>query len=402
MPNTAQKSASPLTSETPTLSIEKITLTNFRNYTSASLHIDTGPVVLFGENGSGKTNLLEALSLLAPGRGMRRAPFADIAREGALGDWAVSVRVNGPMGQSDIGTGQDPLSPGPVQGDGQIVRSRKLRINGNTEKSTKLLGDYARVIWLTPAMDRLFQGSSGERRRFLDRIVLASDPSHGTRVNAFESAMRERNKLLERRSGDESWLTSLETQMAEHAVAISAARTQTVGQIAGLMEHAQEPELEAAFPRAHIAIEGLIEDGLKCHSALEVEEQYRKILCDSRMADAHAGRALNGPHKSDLHVVHMQKNMPAHKCSTGEQKALLIGIVLAHARIIQMGFSGYAPLILLDEIVAHLDETRRQALFDQIESLSAQAWMTGTDGDLFDALQNVQKICVNDGTLSKA
>jgi len=402
LPNTAKKCPDPHQSESPTLSLEKVTLTNFRNYTSAGLEIGAGPVVLFGENGSGKTNLLEALSLLAPGRGLRRAPFADIAREGAGSDWAVSVRINGPMGQSDIGTGQEPLGPNPVGEEGQISRGRKLRVNGNTEKSTKVLGDYARVIWLTPAMDRLFQGSSGERRRFLDRIVLASDPSHGTRVNAFEAAMRERNKLLEQRRGDDSWLTSLETQMAEQAIAISAARLDTVTRIAALMEHAQEPSLEAAFPRAKISIEGVIEEGLKNHSALEVEEQYRKILCDSREADTYAGRALNGPHKSDLYVVHMQKNMPAHKCSTGEQKALLIGIVLAHARIVQMGFSGYAPLILLDEIVAHLDETRRQALFEQIESLSAQAWMTGTDGDLFDALHNVQKICVNDGTLSKA
>jgi len=190
--------------------------------------------------------------------------------------------------------------------------------------------------------------------------------------------------------------------MAEQAIAISAARLETVSRIAALMEQARAPEIEAAFPRAQISIEGTIEEALKSHSALEVEDQYRKILCDSREADAYAGRALNGPHKSDLYVVHMQKNMPAHKCSTGEQKALLIGIVLAHARIIQMGFSGYAPLILLDEIVAHLDEARRQALFDQIKSLSAQAWMTGTDGDLFDTLEKVQKICVSEGTLSKA
>jgi DNA replication and repair protein RecF len=364
--------------------IHRLTLTHFRNYRGASLNASRDMVALVGPNGAGKTNCLEAISLLSPGRGLRRATLEDVADNQGDGSWAVSAEVEGALGLATLGTGiEAPRS----EANGT---SRRCRIDRETVGSASAFGDHLRMVWLTPAMDGLFMGAASERRRFFDRLVLAIDSEHSSRVSALERSLRSRNRLLEVRNFDDHWCDAIERETAELAVAVAASRGQTAIKLAGMLRARGET---SAFPSAQIALDGWMENALLSETALAVEDRYRKILREARVRDAAAGRTLDGPHLTDLHVVYAPKNMPAKDASTGEQKALLIGLVLAHATLVAET-TGIIPLLLLDEIVAHLDPNRRTALFNELAKLGAQVWLTGADpaafaelgesGDIFD------------------
>ncbi|MCJ9671153.1 MULTISPECIES: DNA replication/repair protein RecF [unclassified Neorhizobium] len=353
-------------------SLSRLKLTDFRNYAEAALSLDGRHVVLTGENGAGKTNLLEAVSFLSPGRGLRRAVLSDVTRVGAAAGFTIFADVDGMDGEVSIGTGIEP-------GEGESV-TRKLRINGTPARSTEELTDHLSVLWLTPAMDGLFTGASSDRRRFLDRLVLSLDPGHGRRASDFERAMRSRNKLLSEGRFDPSWLSAIEAQMAGLGIAMAAARQEMLGLLRALSGNSGK----TPFPTPVLTLEGFM-DGAMDRPAADLEENYLDMLRSGRSRDAAAGRTLDGPHRTDLLVRHREKDMEAARCSTGEQKALLIGLVLAHARL-TADMTGYAPILLLDEIAAHLDEGRRAALFDLVHGLGGQSFMTGTDRAMFSAL----------------
>lgn len=376
--------------DSATLAIRKLTLTDFRNYAGLRLRVPAGLVALVGPNGAGKTNILEAISLLAPGRGLRTAPFGELARHGGAQSWAVAAELETSGGLASIGTGWSGQSEA---GDGG---GRLVVIDGEVQKTAGALGNHVRLLWLTPAQDRLFAGPASDRRRFLDRLVAAFDPEHASRAAVFERLMRERNLLLEDIRADSAWLSSLEAQMAEAAVAISAARL--VG-LEALKAHIFEARAQSSFPWAEVAVEGEIEALVAVKPAVQVEDEYRRILNDSRGLDRAAGRSLRGPHRSDLAVVHGPRGMPAGQCSTGEQKALLIGLVLAQARAVKAG-AGVAPVLLLDEVAAHLDRMRRGSLLEALAALGSQSWMTGTDAQLFEAIGRKGAVfAVEDGSL---
>jgi DNA replication and repair protein RecF len=360
--------------------VERLTLTNFRNYAHLSLSVGPEPQVLIGANGAGKTNLLEAISLLAPGQGLRRAALLDFARGSGDGRWAVAARTHTHLGAVEIGTGvMAPAGPGERQ-------SRVVRINGAPAGGSGALADYVELVWLTPAMDALFTGPAGDRRRFLDRLILCFDAGYRTRVNQFERAMQQRNRLLADGVRDPARFEGLELVMAETGTSIAAARAEAVSGLASIIAERQERDPESPFPAAGLAIEGAIEADLERMPAVDVEERYAAVLGQARERDRASGRTLDGPHRSDLLVFHAPKQMPARLCSTGEQKALLLGLVLAHAELAARRHEGVAPILLLDEITAHLDADRRAALFAEILRLKAQAWMTGTDRSAFAAL----------------
>jgi DNA replication and repair protein RecF len=363
----------------PRVWVERLTLTDFRNHAHLSLSFDARPVVLTGPNGAGKTNLIEAISLLAPGQGLRRAPYPEIARRGADA-WAVAARVHTPIGPVDIGTG--------LTGAGMASSraGRTVRIDGEPQSGSGVLADHVEMVWLTPAMDGLFTGPGGDRRRFLDRMILCFDPGYRTRVNHFERAMSQRNRLLEEGVRENARLEGLEIVMAETGVAIAAARAQTVAALATMIETRRDRATASAFPWAKLDLVGELEAALAHRPAVEVEDAYVRTLAGVRERDRGAGRALDGPHRSDLVVGHGPKDAPARQCSTGEQKALLVGLILAHAELMAERRQGAAPILLLDEIAAHLDAARRSALFDEIVAIGTQAWMTGTDQEAFSAL----------------
>lgn len=379
--------------------IERLKLNHFRNYASQTVNFDERHCVLAGENGAGKTNLLEAISFLSPGRGLRRVAYQKVAKAGEADDpqegtWAVHVQLNGADGPVEIGTG---LQAGAGGAEGQ----RRVHINGAQSRTAEALLEHSRVLWLTPAMDGLFTGPSGDRRRFLDRMVLAIDPGHGKRVSDFERAMRSRNKLLEDFNADESWLLGLEAQLAETGVAVAIARRELVALLSSIISTGANGQ-ESVFPQAEITLDGTLENLVRDGAAADLEDNYSAMLCRSRGRDRAAGRTLDGPHRSNLIVRHKTKNMEAALCSTGEQKALLLGLVLAHASLVA-NVSGMTPLLLLDEVAAHLDEHRRAALFDLIDTLGCQAWMTGTDTPMFEALgQRAQFFQVASGSVSQA
>ncbi|MFN4229308.1 DNA replication/repair protein RecF [Parvibaculum sp.] len=371
----------------PRVSLSRLVVTDFRSYARAELHLDGRPVVLTGENGAGKTNLLEAVSLLSPGRGIRGVPYAEIARDVGAGGWAVAATLETEDGAVRVGTGIEPGA--------ETSRSRQVRVDGE-QAGPSALAELVSMVWLTPAMDRLFVEGASERRRFLDRLVMGFDPAHGTRAGAYERALRERNRLLADEVFDDAWLSGLEGQMAEHGVAIAAARAETLARLRGALDAAQE----GPFPRAIVAIEGTLEEAVGNAAAVDVEDAFRARLKEMRGRDAGAGRALDGPHRSDLLVRHAAKDREARLCSTGEQKALLIGMVLANARL--LAARGRPPLLLLDEIAAHLDEERRAALFDEIVGLNLQAFMTGTDPSLFQSLGGrAQSLAVAAGEITQ-
>ena len=366
-------------SEHARLWVERIALTGFRNYATANITPGPEPIILVGANGAGKTNLLEAVSLLAPGQGLRGAAFADLARAGTAG-WSVAAKVHTALGSIDIGTGIQP-APGASERAGRIVR-----VDGETRSGSGILADYVEMVWVTPAMDGLFTGPASERRRFLDRLILCFDPSYRTRAGRFDRAMASRNRLLADGAGGNAQLEGFEIVMAETGVAIAAARAEAVAAIAAVIAARRAREPDSLFPWSAIALEGTLERDLATRPAVDVEDAYLRVLRQTRDRDRAAGRTLDGPHRSDLVVGHGPKAMPARLCSTGEQKALLLGLVLAHAQLVAERRDGLAPILLLDEISAHLDEARRAALFAEILSLGAQAWMTGTDAGSFAAL----------------
>ena len=380
------------------VAVRRLVLTDFRGYGAARLQVMPAPVVLFGPNGAGKTNLLEALSFLAPGRGLRRARLGEIDRrqrtpEGALGEpaggaWAIHAGLETPLGALEVGTGREAS---------EASERRVLLIDGETAKSQAALARQLGVVWLTPAMDRLFVEGGSARRRFLDRLVYGFDAEHAQRVSAYEQAMRERARLLRDGPMDASWLGALEETMAASGVAIAAARRETVARL----DQASAEQI-GPFPAARLALEGEVERLLERLPALGAEDEMRARLADLRRQDAEAGVTHLGPHRSDLAVRQAATGMPAAEGSTGEQKALLISIVLAHARL-QATLKDRAPLLLLDEVAAHLDPARRGALFGEILRLGAQAWLTGTDAGLFEGLRGgAQFFSVADAALAPA
>lgn len=365
--------------------VQQLKLSNYRNYRTFSVNFSGKHVVFTGHNGAGKTNLLEAISLLSPGRGLRRSTYGDLICANADNDsFVVFAKLYSALfDEVDIGTTCDNADGG-----------RKVRING-TSTSADRLTDYCRISWLIPAMDGLFTGSASDRRRFLDRMVLSIDPSHGRRVLDFEKVMRSRNRLLLDGNTNNGWFDALETQMAELATAIAAARIDVIR----LLDGGKENDSHDVFPHPILVIEGLLEQALINQSAIDVEEYYRQKLHDGRPLDRAAGRTLEGPHRSDMKVFYAQKDMPAALCSTGEQKSLLMGLILAHAKITAQ-ISGMAPILLLDEMAAHLDEQRRVALFNILDELGGQSFMTGTDRQLFSALDDRAEFFeISDGAL---
>ncbi len=374
--------------------VTRLVLTDFRNYREARLTLGTTSVVLTGPNGAGKTDLLEAVSFLAPGRGLRGAKLTEIDRRqrtecgGSSRGWAVAAVVATRRGTLRIGTGHD-VGPQPT-GERRIVR-----IDGEPARGQAVLGERLGVVWLTPSMDRLFlEGPSG-RRRFLDRLVLGLDPAHASHVAAYEQALRERSRLLRDGPADSAWFAALEKVMAERGVVVAAARRDAVQQLDRVCAEAEGP-----FPRARLRLIGTVEDWLEAMPALAAEAKLASALAANRQADAQAGGALIGPHRSDLAVSLADKGIAAELASTGEQKALLISILLAHAGL-QRAVRGEPPLLLLDEIAAHLDASRRAALFDALLRLDSQAWLTGTDEALFAPLRcQAQFLSVRDGNLA--
>jgi DNA replication and repair protein RecF len=369
------------------VSIARLKLSNFRNYSAADIAFGPGLIVLTGENGAGKTNLLEAVSLLTPGRGLRRAAYADMPGKASDAGFAIHATLDGPDGGCEVGTG---TSAG-VDAEG----GRKVRINGATATADDLM-ERMRVAWLTPAMDALFTGPAGDRRRFLDRLVLAIDPAHGRRALDYEKAMRGRNRLLSEDSRDGGWFDAIEAQMAETGVAIAAARVELLHLMRAMTEKLPDG---GAFPKSDIDIDGELERQVAGRAAVDVEAEFVRQLASERPRDRAAGRTLTGPHRSDLLVRHRPKDMAAEFCSTGEQKALLVGMTLAHARL-TAEVSGITPILLLDEIAAHLDEGRRAALFGILHDFGGQTLMTGTDAALFSSIAGeAQFLTVANGTV---
>ncbi len=377
--------------------ISALTLRDFRNYPSLSLRPASvarpGAIVLTGPNGAGKTNILEALSFLSPGRGLRRARLGEVTRQHAPeARWAVHAELASSIGPVSIGTG---LVPGAEADEGE---RRQVRINGEAASSANALAEYLDIVWLTPQMDRLFVEGLSTRRRFMDRLVFGLDGGHARRVAAYEKAMRERNRLLKQGGGDASWLGALESQMAEHGVAVAAARRDGLALVEAGMALAISGG-ESPFPRARLQARGPVETWLAEMPALAAEEKLRRLLQERRFIDRDAGAATEGPHRSDFAVWHCAKEQAAEHCSTGEQKALLIAITLANARLIRER-KHFAPLLLLDEVSAHLDGLRRQALYQEILALGGQAWLTGTDAELFAGLAGLGEFyAVADGAV---
>lgn len=387
--------------------VESLSLMHFRNYVSVNVTLDQRCVVMTGHNGAGKTNLLEAVSLLAPGTGLRRAAYADFAQMCRQSDvshraWAVSADVHTLLGDTKIGTGLNPNTLGSERG------GRTVRIDGETVGASTLC-DYLHVSWLTPSMDGLFTGSASDRRRFLDRLIACFDPGYRKYLSQFERAMRQRNKLLDISYAAPIQFESLEVQMAETGVAIAASRYEALNRLVTMIKANRESkkigyangEEEDIFPWADLALEGQIEDWLTEHAAVDVEDFYIRALAENRDRDRAAKRTLIGPHRSDFLVAHGPKAMPAKFCSTGEQKALLVGLILAHTELVKQLNDGCSPILLLDEIAAHFDEQRRAELFAEIQRLGVQAWMTGTDKSMFAALaEQAQFFTVDNGKVS--
>ncbi len=369
MPSTAASPCPALEEEPRALAVLELTLRAFRSYREARLTVDRSPVVLTGPNGSGKTNLLEAISLLAPGRGLRRAGGGDLQCRTSAEPWAVAAHVETSAGIVALGTGRDP--------EGSPTGRRVLRVDGRPVSSQQALGEHVAVAWITPTMDRLLAEGPGARRKLLDRLAASFDPAHGGRVQRYERALRERLRLLRDGVADTTWLGALENDLAQTGVAIAAARRHLVRQLQAVM-----PETTSAFPQAELALEGLAEEALDRTPALVVEDHFREALASARREDAAQGLSSIGPHRSDLRVTHPVHACLAAHCSTGEQKALLVAIVLAYTRVVTRT-RGLAPLVLLDDIAAHLDSLRRAALFEELTSLGVQAWLTGTDPEVF-------------------
>jgi DNA replication and repair protein RecF len=348
------------------LRLDGLRLTRFRSYEAASLAFEGSAVVFTGPNGAGKTNLLEAISLLGPGRGLRSARTADLARQGSAAGWAVAGRFLDALGGFEIATGQEP---------GGNPDRRLLRLDGETLRAQASLAERVAAVWITPQMDRLFQEGAGGRRRFLDRLAMALEPGHAREAAAYDHAMTSRNRLLAEGRPEPAWLTALEDAMARHGVALSAARRALVSRL-------NAEAVTGEFPRARIELLCPSATLLDAMPALAAEEALREGWAASRARDAAAGGATSGPHRADVGFRDAATGLPAHLASTGEQKALLISTVLAHAALIARA-RGFAPLLLLDEVAAHLDAGRREALFAALLALPAQSFLTGTEEAVF-------------------
>lgn len=354
---------------------KSLTLTAFRNYELASLDkLGNNFIVLTGANGSGKTNILEALSLFAPGRGLRKSAL-DVMQNNELSQpsWAVSTRIASDYGEIPMGVGYD-----------QSSGRRITRIKGKDVRAQSELSEYMSLLWLTPQMDGLFLDSGSERRRFFDRMIFTSfDGAHAGRLTRYENAMRQRNKLLQDDEFNDTWIDSLELDMAETGVAIAASRLDFIYRLNGASRKFAETGLLKSFPMGEFTAFGYLENKLaERHSAVSCEEQFLTLLRDSRRIDAKRGGTSDGPHKTDFKVQHLKKNMAASQCSTGEQKALLTGIVLAYAQMVREE-KNIMPVLLLDEIAAHYDKDRRAELFALLYAMGGQVWITGTDQDIF-------------------
>lgn len=375
------------------VAVSQLILTAFRNYERLEVNFDGRMVVLAGPNGAGKTNLMEAVSFLSPGRGLRRASLDAVARTPGNGTWAIAARVaRAEAPPVSVGTGVAMSPTGPE-------RRRTVRIEREPARNADALLGILNVMWLTPAMDGLFTGPAADRRAFIDRAVLAIDRDHGRRANAFERAVRNRNRLIGEPPFDARVASAIETEIAGLGVAIAAARRQWCDLTCAVIA---ETDDAGPFPAARIALSGFLEERLTDESASAVEDAYRERLEAGRPRDAAAGRTLTGPHRSDLGVVHAPKEIAAAMCSTGEQKALLIGLVLSQARLASR-LAGMTPVVLLDEIAAHLDESRREALYDRLDALGCQAFMTGTDMSVFDALgARAERFAVSDAAIVPA
>jgi DNA replication and repair protein RecF len=373
----------------PRARVRRLQLTNFRSYRRADLAVADGPVVFTGPNGAGKTNMLEAISFLAPGRGLRRATVDEVAASEGDGSWAVAAEVDGALGPAQLGTGID----API--DGQ-PSGRRCRIDQEPVGSAAAFADHLRIVWLVPEMDGLFVGPGAERRRFLDRLVLAIDAGHGSRVNALERALRSRNRLLEEPAPDARWCDAIEHEVAELAVSVAAARSECVRRLRSEIDSAEH----SLFPAADIAIDGWMENALYTEPAIEIEDRYRNLLRDNRPRDRAAARTLDGPHLSDLRVRHRPKDIPAARASTGERKALLVGLVASHARLVA-SMHGFSPIMLLDDVSAFLDAEHRGALFEVLADLGAQTFMTGVDDAAFAALgTDAERFVVRPGAVA--
>jgi DNA replication and repair protein RecF len=366
------------------VAVSSLTVTNFRSYSHARLETDvSSPLkVLTGPNGAGKTNLLEAISFLSPGRGLRRSNLGEITKRNASAPWAVSALVVNACEETKVGTGLDPNG----FEQSETTSKRIVKCDGDFLKNSNQLGDLWSILWLTPQMDRIFIEGPSSRRRFLDRLVLGLYPDHSRETSAYERTMRERNKLISEQGSraDSAWLSALEARMAEHGVAVAIRRLDFASQLAGQLEL----QTDGPFPAATLAIdgwvEGLLADG---NSAVDAESEFKARLKASRSQEMSVGRSASiGVHKTDLVVTHQTKNMPAELCSTGEQKALLIALIIANAKL-QTMLRGQAPIMLLDEVAAHLDHSRRVGLFDILSSLGSQCWLTGTDRSIFAGIE---------------
>ena len=392
-----------------THAVNRLELTNFRNHAHTELDVGSSSVVLYGENGAGKTNILEAISLLAPGRGFRRARLLDMdyachpersegshqaatdssptAQNDVVG-WTVFAEASGTIGEVSIGTAREQS----IEGE----KDRRLvRVDGDPLKSPNGLAEYLCVLWLTPTSDQLFLEGGTVRRKFLDRLVYGFDAAHARRVNRYEQAMRERNRLLMTYGAQDEWFDGVELQMAEIGTSIAFARQQAVEHINAVMKMS-----ELSFPKAHLELSGVIEatvqEGL---SAAEVEAHYRDKLAASRAGDRQNGRSSVGINRTEFIVIHQEKNAEAARCSTGEQKALLLAIILAEARASKL-WHGRVPILLLDEVAAHLDPQKRTELYQEIQELGVQVWMSGVSGDLFkEMLGNVTSFRVEKGKI---
>ena len=379
----------------PHVRLMRMGLRDFRNCHALDLRLDGRHVCLFGANGAGKTNLMEAVSMLSPGRGLRGTEFVDLVRQTPDGvrarGWAISADVR----DGDI--------------DRRLALSLELDENGRSKRSARLdgvetaqtdLGELMRVIWLTPSMDRVFAGPAGDRRRFLDRQVLAHFPTHAAASAGYEKAMRQRNALLEQGRQDPAWLDAIEAGMAAAGAAIAIHRIDAVR----VMQEAILARPEGAFPKALIDLDGEFENHAAHGMPLtDIEQEITVQLRENRRRDAAAGRTTEGVHRSDLRVIHAPKGLPADQCSTGEQKALLIGLILANAQALFERDFAPSPLLLLDEAAAHLDSDRRAALYDELAALGGQSWLTGTDRSLFEAFgDRAQRFEVSDGTVRES
>ncbi|MEZ5656567.1 MAG: DNA replication/repair protein RecF [Sphingobium sp.] len=349
--------------------LTRLTLSDFRNYEDALIVPRDDFIVLTGDNGAGKTNILEAVSLLAPGRGLRGAALSQMVRQQGGSGFGVAAQVDGVT----IGTGTTADAPD----------RRQVRVGG-VAHAASVLAEHLSIVWLTPAMDRLFMESAGGRRRFLDRLTLTLDPAHGGHATRYEAAMRARNKLLgdKSRVWDEHWLAALETQMAEHGAAVHGARCALVKRLGEALSTAPDG------PFARPALELSLWE--------EAERPLADLLQEARRRDAAAGRTLSGPHRCDLLVTHVAKGQAAALCSTGEQKALLLSILLAHAALVGQA-RGKAPVLLLDEVAAHIDPARRLALFERLAATGSQVWMTGTEASLFDGISDATRLHIENG-----